>query len=792
MSDLPHPVNRALPTRATVIVAWIAAVFCLIVSGTLAIQRIRASSTSTWKTPELEALQQKLRASPKDEALQQHIRQLDLQLRERYFRRLALTGTGSYLLLCGALVFIWSAKRAAAFHKKLHLPQPKSEIEDESAIAHTPMRWSVAAAGGIVVTGFIAIVFTAQTTLPNQLSDLEKLAGTSPAGSGQALKFPSREEMQANWPQFRGVDGDGVTIQTNLPIKWNTQTGEGVVWKRALRLPGFSSPIVWNNRVFLSCGDENRRAILCFNAANGELLWERTVEPPPGAAIQLPESPLQAGFAAATMATDGERVCAIFGTGELVALDFAGKPVWSKHLGLPKNPYGHASSLALWQGRLLLQLDQGESEDRKSRLYAFDCATGNILWQRQRPVSTSWSTPIVIQAAEKPQVITLGVPWLMAYSANDGTELWRAECLNGEITPSPIYAGGLVFAVSPSEKLLAIRPDGQGDVTKTHIVWAAEDNVPDITCPVSNGELVFTISTPGMLTCYEARDGKKLWEHDFDMEFQASPSIANGRLYLVGMKGTVIVVEAARQFKELGRSEMGETIVACPAFANDRIYLRAATNLYALGLREQKTALVTPAHVRFTQGSLFLANLGWRTQSPWDWRTPSTDSCKEQSPLSLSSSPRGPKRERTGAVQKLAVYSRFMESFLGQEAMLTSQEPKTARTAAFRLLQRTLRGRALKRPEGHGPRRRFMESFLGQEAMLTPQEPKTVRTAAFRLLQRTLRGRALKRPEGNGPGEGFRGSFFGFRTIRTGPGTGRIRPHRSGGHPLPHSGRGKG
>ena len=230
-----------------------------------------------------------------------------------------------------------------------------------------------------------------------------------------------------------------------------------------------------------------------------------------------------------------------------------------------------------------MQLDQGDTEDNKSKLYALDGRTGQVVWQRPRKVGASWATPIVIEAAGKAQVITLAVPCVIAYAATDGAELWRVECLNGEITPSPVFAGGLLFVASPSEKLMAIRPDGQGDVTKTHVAWTNEDNVPDVTSPLSNGELVFTITTSGMLTCLDAKDGKKQWDHDYEMEFHASPSLAGNRLYLFSQKGTAVVVEAARQFKELFRTEMGDGFHASPAFAPDKIFLRGVTNVWCLG-----------------------------------------------------------------------------------------------------------------------------------------------------------------------------------------------------------------
>ena len=211
-----------------------------------------------------------------------------------------------------------------------------------------------------------------------------------------------------------------------------------------------------------------------------------------------------------------------------------------------------------------------------------DGRSGQIVWQQPRKVSSSWATPMVFEANGKAQVVALAVPWAIGYSAADGTELWRVECLNGEVLPSPVLAAGMLLVASPSEKLLAIRTDGQGDVTKTHVVWTAEDNIPDITSPVSNGDLVFTLTSSGILTAFEAKDAKKQWEHDFEMEFHASPGLAANRLYLFSQKGTAIVIEAERQFRELFRTEMDDSFHASPAFVQGGIILRGMTNLWEI------------------------------------------------------------------------------------------------------------------------------------------------------------------------------------------------------------------
>jgi outer membrane protein assembly factor BamB len=346
--------------------------------------------------------------------------------------------------------------------------------------------------------------------------------------------------------------------------------------------------LIWEGKVFLSGGDANQREVCCLELASGKLLWRQALTNVPGSPTEPPEIPESTGYAAASMASDGRRVYVIFANGDVGALTLDGKIVWSKGFGALKNAYGHATSLITWRDRLIVQLDQGEAEDRKSKLYALDGRTGKVVWEKARNVGGSWSSPVAYEANGQGQIVALAVPAAIAYSAADGTELWRAEIMNGEITPSPVFDGKHVIVASPSDKLVAIRPDGKSDVTKSHLVWTNEDNVPDVTSPVSNGELVFALTTAGMLTCFDAKDGKKQWEHDFEFECHASPTLAGNRVYFIGQKGVAVVVEAGRQFKELFRTEMPDNFHASPAFASDRIVWRGVTNVWCVGAATPK------------------------------------------------------------------------------------------------------------------------------------------------------------------------------------------------------------
>ena len=572
--------------------AWVAGVFSVLVGLTMIFGRPSIRAEDPLKSPQLKEYKEQLRLNPSDEQIKKRVRQLDLRLRQRYFRQLAQMESGVYLLLAGVVVFVLAIKQGARCQRPLPMPQPKPDASEQATRSAASARWSVAAGGAAIGVFLFILSLGLSAALPKRTAEVESLLGADEAsGAGdlhpttqaKANDAATLQELRQNWPRFRGADGSGFSLLTNVPVTWDTKTGAGIAWKAPVPASGFNSPIIWGDQVFLSGGDAGKREVFCLDTKTGQTLWRQPVVVAPsgtGPAAEVPES---TGYAASTMATDGRRVYVIFANGDCAAFTLKGKHVWSKSFGALKNPYGHATSLATWQDRLIVQLDQGDAEDNKSRLYALDGRTGQIVWQRPRKVGASWATPIVIEAAGKTQVITLAVPCVISYAASDGAELWRVECLNGEITPSPEFAGGLLFVASPSEKLLAIRPDGQGDVTKTHVVWTNEDNVPDVTSPTSNGELVFAVTTSGMLTCLDAKDGKKQWEHDFDMECHASPSLAADRLYLFSQKGTAFVVEAARQFKELFRTEMGDGFHASPAFAQDKIFLRGLTNVWCVG-----------------------------------------------------------------------------------------------------------------------------------------------------------------------------------------------------------------
>ena len=381
------------------------------------------------------------------------------------------------------------------------------------------------------------------------------------------------------WPRFRGPDGSGITPFDNLPLTWDAATGEGVIWRTALPLPGSGSAIIWGDRLFVTGADESRREVYCLDAHTGEMLWTAPVAE--GYAGE-PRTHRMTGFAAPTAATDGERVYAVFPTGHVAALDFAGTQLWQRHFDMAEDIYGHASSLLIWGELLIVQVDLGKPDVGLSHMAALDRATGEVVWDIPRPVQGSWTTPIIIDTGERVELVTSAKPWVIAYDPATGEEFWRVRCVDGDSGPSPIYANGHIYVANIYASLVAIRPGGAGDVTDTHVSWSARGSLPDICSPLCDGELVFVMATGGMFSCFDADDGALVWSEALGRRFRSSPSLVGSRVYLIGESGECLVVAAAREYEELGSGRLGEAVHSSPSFAHGRMYLRGERHLFCV------------------------------------------------------------------------------------------------------------------------------------------------------------------------------------------------------------------
>ena len=588
-SDSPR-LSVGIGYRSAVRCAVVAWVFTALVCLLLLVDLGRRKAADPLDSAQYQELKASLALSPGDEEIKQRIRQMDLVLRKDYFRQRRFTALGVWLLLGGAVVFLVTAKSAVAFGRKPPMPGPLAGPQDLEAKMTAIARPAVAALLILLVVTAIALSLGLQTELPRNSNELAALSAAQPADDNPdgdpadapaAAAGPSAEEMAAAWPRFRGPGGLGISNHKNVPTTWNGASSEGILWKTLVPLQGNNSPIVFGSRVFLSGATESSREVYCFDADSGNLVWQKPVPGTPLSNLSPPEVMEDTGYAAPTMATDGVRVFASFANGDVAALDFDGNDVWAKSLGIPENSYGHASSLTTFGGRLLIQLDQGKAKAKVSKVLALDAVTGETAWSTAREVPSSWPTPIVIQHEGSPQLITCADPWVIAYNPADGKELWRVECLQADVGPSPVFADGVVYAANEFPCMTAIKI---GDGAEPEVLWEAEDSMPDTCTPLATDQFVIVLASYGILTAYAADSGRLLWELELDGTFTTSPSLVGKLLYLFDVDGKCWVLEPGlEECKTLAESDLGEPCVTSPAFADGRFYIRGAEHLICVG-----------------------------------------------------------------------------------------------------------------------------------------------------------------------------------------------------------------
>jgi outer membrane protein assembly factor BamB len=586
-NSLSRDQRRAATWRfAALSLAVTAAVFSTAVGGLMVWVHVNDADNVWTNAAPMAALENQLEQQPTDAALKEKIRQVDRASRAEFFRRQEELQTGGWLLLAGLAISLAAAKGYAALRPAtVEAPTEAALTRGEWAARARRNSWSVAVGGAALAIGLGGVVILGHGGLP---------------GAPQAAVVPAAVAVLPvgeTWPMFRGPTGMGIAPPGDWPQSWNTESGENILWKCVIPGEGNSSPCVWGSRIFLTSADENHRWLHCVDAGAGMVLWSSEVKSPPGAPSPDSFKPLDdTGYAAPTAATDGARVYVTYANADVAAFDFAGKQLWVRNLGLPQSTYGLASSPVIYNNWMILQHDQGaEANERLSSIMALDGPSGRIVWQTPRPAPASWSTPILVRpdpASERVELIACGEPWVIAYDPATGRELWRVKGLDGDVAPSPVAAGGVVFTgVTNSDatkaRLLAIRAGGSGDVTTTRVLWTAGENLPDMVSPVADGERCLVIGENSVATCYNSHDGKVLWTHDFATQCKPSPVLAGDVVYLPVADGRTFVFRQADKFELLHTCKLDEATASSPAFAGGRVYIRGATSLYCIGSRTE-------------------------------------------------------------------------------------------------------------------------------------------------------------------------------------------------------------
>ena len=425
------------------------------------------------------------------------------------------------------------------------------------------------------------------------------------------LVFASSLAMRAsNWPQWRGPASQGVSDEKTFATTWSESLH--IKWKTPIPGRGHSSPIVWGNRMFLtsaiegdvvagaeavrhiidgqpylhpdSIGADRKQSlvVMALDAASGRIVWQQTAF----TGTMFDGRHRRGSFASATPVTDGKAVYVFFGTEGAFAYGFDGRELWRASVGKIKTiGIGTASSPVLAGGLLILQCDDDSGAD--SFIVALDTKTGKEAWRMKRSSQVSWSTPVVVRAAGRDELITSATEFVLAYDPRTGKELWRAKGVESNAIHTPLVGHGLIIVSAgyPAKRIIALRPGGSGDVTATHVAWTYDKGTAYVASPILYGEYLYLLSDAGIVTCLEAKTGKLVYEGGRPPKpgkFISSPVAYNGQILITSDAGETYVVKAGPVFEVIGVNTIGEGVSASIALADGNLYIRGDSHVFCI------------------------------------------------------------------------------------------------------------------------------------------------------------------------------------------------------------------
>lgn len=380
--------------------------------------------------------------------------------------------------------------------------------------------------------------------------------------------------LGADWPEFRGLGGQGWSAETSLPTRWTKD--ENVRWSAELPGRGLSSPVIVGNRVFVTACtgfQQTRLHVLCFDATTGKQLWDRKFWATGGTGCHP-----KTNMAAPTPVCDGKRVYALFATCDVACLDLDGNLVWYRSLvgdyPTVTNQVGMAASPSIWKDVLIIHMENaGESFG-----VGIDTATGVNRWKVDRTRRINWTTPVVIDNAGQPTALFLNGDALAAYDPATGKKLWAHEG-DGATTPSPAASKDMLLV--PGGELTALKlPIEQG---KPQVLWTSNKLRPGTASPILYQDRVYSVSGAGILSCGSVKDGELLWQQRLKGPFSSSPIAGDGKIYIFNEAGTGFVVKLGDKPEVLPSNELGETILATPAISGGAIFIRSDQHLWCIG-----------------------------------------------------------------------------------------------------------------------------------------------------------------------------------------------------------------
>ncbi len=391
-----------------------------------------------------------------------------------------------------------------------------------------------------------------------------------------------------NWSRFRGPNGQGVSPESDLPIRWSST--ENVAWK--IRIPGvsWSSPIVWGDSVFVTTATEEGVScrVIRIDRKTGNILWDNEVHRQKPGDMRRENS-----YATPTPVTDGKHVYAVFSDGTAVAVDFSGARQWINSEVKFHSLHGLGASPILVGDQLVMPFDGSSSVEKRvgwktpwkdAVVVSYDTGTGAIRWRGRRGESrVGHVTPILIEQGR--QIVSAGGDRVQGFDAESGDRIWSIYSQGEGVTPSPVVGDGLIYTSSGFEAptIRAIRLGGVGDVTDTHIAWEQKKGVPALASPLYVGPYLYTVTRDNILHCFEGATGKLLWQHRLRGVYYPSPVLADGRIYMTSEEGVTLVLRPGPRYEEIAQNDLGEMCRASMAVSQGNFFIRTAEHLYCIG-----------------------------------------------------------------------------------------------------------------------------------------------------------------------------------------------------------------
>lgn len=583
-------------------IAIVTSIFMLVMVAMMSVSYYQMQQVSPLQSEVMQTLKELNEANGENEALQQQVRQLDLLSRKAYFVKEGQVKTGLYILLAMAGVLVVSLN--LYYRGTKTLPDKELDPVDEwmnKSRSRKYITWASAGAAAAV----LALVALQHVDIGNLLKKVkgnpvesvavtqqqtgQSSAGDSLQAAADTLKTDStalvaaadsleaKEEVDSlpipkiTSNAFRGNNSLGISSARGIPTTWDLKSKKNVLWQSKIPKHGYNSPVINGRNVFLTGADQQARELYCFDVYTGELKWKVVADKIPGSPSTMPKVNADTGLAASSVATNGRQVCAIFATGDVICADMEGKRLWAKNIGLPDNHYGYASSLLMFGNELIIQYQNNSG----AKILALSTANGNQIWSKSGNDKIAWSSPIIASLGGKSALVVMGNPAIAAYNPNNGAELWRVECLSGEVGSSPAAADGVVYGASEYSKCIAI--DGATGET----LWEASDYLPECSSLCATKSLVFCATSYGMVCAYDAKTGAVVKEHDLTTPFYSSPVVADGKVYLFSNTGKVYIFSSSN-FNLIKSFDTGEKTFATPAFTDGMMIVRSDNSLYCV------------------------------------------------------------------------------------------------------------------------------------------------------------------------------------------------------------------